>query len=208
MLKSLRRALTTVHLALRWMPLVRNPWVPALEFAGWLKGPYVDYHLWNGLRLQLHARTLDCHILREIYSTRPYIEPSREELAGRDEYVVVDCGANLGLYTTKVAKLDPQKIRVYSYEPHPETFELLRGNVERNGLANVSAFRKAVGGACGRRRLWLSEDSACMHSVAEVKEESIEVEMITLEEAFRVNGLEQVDHLKMDIEGAEYEALL
>ena len=191
---------------LRWARLLRNPGARALEHAGLVRGPFLDYHLRNGVTLRVHAGTMDCHVLWDIYVLRPYLEPAPEDLERASEYVVVDCGANLGAYTTKVAQLDRGKVRVYSYEPCPENFALLRRNIEVNGLENVRAFQAAVGGARGRRRLYLSNKFSVMHSVVGGdRGRSVEVAALTLADIVEANALERVDHLKMDVEGAEYE---
>ena len=53
----------------------------------------------------------------------------------------VDVGAHQGYYTTFLARY---RRHVYAFEPNPENYVILKGNVEGNGLSNVSLIEKAV----------------------------------------------------------------
>lgn len=50
----------------------------------------------------------------------------------RSDMVVVDIGANVGIYTLHALKAGAE---VYAFEPTPETFNILRHNVALNGLS-------------------------------------------------------------------------
>jgi FkbM family methyltransferase len=81
-----------------------------------------------------------------IYSIRR--EPEPREFAVlrhliRDGYLVVDAGANLGVYTKFFAEYGPHSY-VLSFEPIPMTFELLRANVEALELHNVRILQCAL----------------------------------------------------------------
>ena len=51
--------------------------------------------------------------------------------------IIVDAGANVGYYTVIGSRLVGDRGKVYAFEPDPSNFELLRKNVELNGLKNV-----------------------------------------------------------------------
>jgi FkbM family methyltransferase len=57
--------------------------------------------------------------------------------------VVVDAGANLGLYTVFLARHAPNAL-VLSIEPTPSTFDILASNVAGLGLRNVRPLRLAL----------------------------------------------------------------
>src|ERR1700722_20403773 len=57
---------------------------------------------------------------------------------------VIDIGANIGIWTHHLSKLVGSTGRVWSFEPIPETFVLLRANVERFKLGNVTAVARAI----------------------------------------------------------------
>jgi len=59
--------------------------------------------------------------------------------------VILDIGANIGLMTIPFSKMVGQNGRVISYEPQPEIYRILCGNIAINNLTNVDANNLAVG---------------------------------------------------------------
>ncbi|MEW5926323.1 MAG: FkbM family methyltransferase [Gemmatimonadota bacterium] len=120
----------------------------------------------------------------------------------------LDVGANGGLYTVLASGLVGERGRVFSFEPGAEQLRLLERNVELNGLRNVTIVRSAVGDRRGEVQLGVSRDGA-MSSLARTDHPAQDivgwqpVEMITLDEFAREAGLDRVDFLKVDVEGAE-----
>jgi len=123
--------------------------------------------------------------------------------------VVLDIGANVGYYTLIYAKLVGEGGKVFAFEPDPDNFALLEKNVEVNGYRNVVLIKKAVANKTGVVRLYLCEDNKGNHRICDAHDarESIEVEAIRLDDYFEAyDG--KIDFIKIDIEGAEQEALL
>lgn len=57
--------------------------------------------------------------------------------------VVLDIGANIGVYTTQIARAFPD-VQLISFEPVPETFSYLKNNVEQLGIQNATLHQVAV----------------------------------------------------------------
>lgn len=51
----------------------------------------------------------------------------------RPSHTVIDVGANIGLFSLYLTSVAPG-IRVFAFEPHPETFDRLKRNLAENGL--------------------------------------------------------------------------
>ena len=123
--------------------------------------------------------------------------------------VVLDIGANFGLYTATSASRMKDCGRLYSFEANPHTFDFLRRTLYANRLAhhpNVIAVNALVGESAGRGTLhYLPEflGGATMTDIGQWGEakRSIELDMITIDE-FLPNGL-AVDLVKIDVEGHE-----
>jgi FkbM family methyltransferase len=123
--------------------------------------------------------------------------------------VVLDIGANFGLYTVTSASRMRDHGRLYSFEGNPHTFDLLKRTLYANRLAhhpNVIAVNALVGESTGRGTLhYLPEflGGATMTDIGQWGEakRSIELEMITIDE-FLPDGL-AVDLVKIDVEGHE-----
>lgn len=133
----------------------------------------------------------------------------------RDEYrlnavapgawdTVLDVGANIGLFSVRVA---PLARRVLSFEPMPQNFKYLKANVER--FRHVLPIAKAVSGKPGTLDLYVSGNTGAHSVVAEsrVGDTKIQVEAVTFQQIFAEHSIERCNLLKMDIEGAEYDSL-
>ena len=127
--------------------------------------------------------------------------------------IALDCGANVGDFTEILAAGGAQ---VHAFEPNPYAFAELQRRFR--GCANVVCHQAAVGCATGRLPLFLHESSPkdeVLYSTGSsllavkpnvCKERSVEVEVVDL--AWFIFGLPQdVEVMKMDIEGAEVEVL-
>lgn len=71
-----------------------------------------------------------------------------KHLINRGDHVV-DVGAHVGIYTKYLCGLVGDGGRVYSIEPIPVTFDILRSNVKRLGLKNVELINCAISSADG-----------------------------------------------------------
>ncbi len=59
--------------------------------------------------------------------------------------IVVDVGANIGLYTVIAASCVGKNGKVIAIEPHPESYRYLQKTIEANGLSGVKSFNVALG---------------------------------------------------------------
>ncbi|MFC1938363.1 FkbM family methyltransferase [Chloroflexota bacterium] len=120
--------------------------------------------------------------------------------------IVIDVGANVGAFTVKAAKLVGDKGLVVAIEPEPMNLALLQRNIDSHNLNNVKVIRKAVWDKAVKVWLYLSKHSA-LHSLCYASEDRIEVEADCLDNIIAKLGLSHVDFIKIDVEGAEPEAL-
>jgi FkbM family methyltransferase len=140
---------------------------------------------------------------------RPELAAFAEAIARlTPEDVAIDCGANVGVYTVRLAE---SGVTVYAFEPNPAAFEALRKNVA--GYPNVTAIHAAATVEPGRVKLylhkWAGEDplhwstgSSLVAGKKNVSGDSVEVEGVALAQFIRDLG-RRVRILKMDVEGAE-----
>jgi FkbM family methyltransferase len=115
----------------------------------------------------------------------------------------LDVGANVGVYTSLLARLVGPAGRVFAFEPSPENHALLA----RRGLGpNVEAIRAAAGASNGVVMLHQSSAMNVDHRTYPTDEarDPIPVPLVRLDEAVR--GAD-VDFVKMDIQGYELQAL-
>lgn len=155
---------------------------------------------WRGSKLPV-----DLLVIYRILSQKIY-NPIGFEI-GRDD-IIVDVGAHIGAFTIYAATL-AQNGRVYSFEPHPENFALLKENVRLNNLSSrVKVFELAIlSKGQDKVRMYLDEETTTRHSIVAEGPKYIEVRTTSLEDVFFAEGISRCDFLKMDCEGAEYEIL-
>ena len=128
------------------------------------------------------------------------------EAAVRPGMTVVDVGAHIGIYTLSAARLAGPGGKVFSFEPAPRSFQLLRDNVQVNGLlesGRIVLDGRAVSDRSGPAALHLyANDSGHNSFYPDGRPaETIHVETVALDEALPPGA--RVDVVKMDAEGAE-----
>jgi FkbM family methyltransferase len=133
-----------------------------------------------------------------------------EDIFVRDEYgmagrgrpeVIVDLGANAGQAALWFRSRFPDA-RLLCVEPDPRTFAMLERNLGGDPLVTlVRAAVTAENGPVGLRR---TPDSSWGTTVGGGAEDA---RGVTLETLLDEHGLDEVDLLKVDIEGLEHEAL-
>jgi len=126
-----------------------------------------------------------------------------------EDGLVVDLGANIGMFSLFAAKLSP-RVQVHAFEPAPGTFALLRKNVLANNLSNVQCHEFAVSSRTGRQILYIDVGSTADTTVrSRVKEPASvriqEVDCMSLDDLFARCGISRCNLMKVDVEGAEFE---
>ncbi|MDD5136094.1 MAG: FkbM family methyltransferase [Candidatus Omnitrophica bacterium] len=121
---------------------------------------------------------------------------------------VIDCGAYIGEFTLYAAMAVGETGRVMAFEPDPAFFKKLQDNVSLNGLHNVILIEKGVWSK--EDRLKFSGGSQSGNLFAENlshNTESYDISVTSLDGELEKRGITNVDFIKMDVEGAEIEAV-
>lgn len=149
------------------------------------------------------CRILDSACLLSVHVDGDYQLPGIDWSRVR---TVLDIGAHVGSFSISVAMSAPNS-RILAVEPNPDTFGLLVANIRRNGLEErVRALNVAVGPVSGSGRLELREHSLGTR-ISRTGHGDTEVPMMTLEELLAEAGIDDVDFVKLDSEGMEYDVL-
>jgi FkbM family methyltransferase len=122
--------------------------------------------------------------------------------------ICLDVGANIGWYTTLFQKLVGNNGQVHAFEPVPRTYEFLKRNVVLNEPPrNVISNNLALGDEEKDVEIHvfpkLPEGHASISTHGHKDFESFSCRMVTLDSYLTANNIQNVNVIKMDIEGAE-----
>ena len=118
--------------------------------------------------------------------------------------VVVDVGAGSGLETLPFSRRVGANGRVIAIEAHPLMFRCLQAVCHLNGLSNVTAVHAAV--AAADHDVMISDTSNYQANTT-MTGHGVHVPGRTLDSIVASLGIDRIDLLKMNIEGAERAAI-
>jgi len=196
--------------------------MPALpggrRIAMWLRHPLkhrlrqpVDTAVW-GQKLRLMPRG---NLSESRWLFTPQFADRKERLFLRSKLkpdsTFIDIGANAGFYSFWACQSIGQAGCVVSVEPDPELRRRIQFNSTINGLENrINLAPVALSDQPGSMRLSIGGKNRGQNQlVAEGDEhgESIEVAVTTLPALCSEHAIEQIDALKIDIEGHEHQVM-
>ncbi|KFM22217.1 SAM-dependent methyltransferase tRNA -methyltransferase Translation protein [Marine Group I thaumarchaeote SCGC AAA799-B03] len=111
--------------------------------------------------------------------------------------IVLDLGANIGLFTVKFAdKVD----QIISVEPELENFNVLKKNIHANNLSNVKSLNVALS---DKDEMLKIEGTSAL---AKVSDTGRSTKATTLDSVLEICNISKANVIKIDIEG--YEAIV
>lgn len=117
-----------------------------------------------------------------------------------------DLGANIGMATLYFKWRYPSS-NIHAFEPDPDTFQVLKRNIENNGLKGVELHNIAIGGTTGAVTFYTnaSASGSLRMSVGRERAEGkkMSVPMETLSSFLTTKDV----YVKMDTEGSETETI-
>jgi len=135
--------------------------------------------------LETHLNRFSLNALLEIWYLGAY-----DNLDPGPGGTVIDLGANVGDFTLKASRWVGDKGVVIAVEPVREHLVVLKRNLDRNRISNVTIVEKAIGESNGH-----------------IHVDGQEFETTSIDEIVAELGLTHVNSIKVDIEGAELLAM-
>lgn len=125
---------------------------------------------------------------------------------------VFDVGANIGFFSVLAGRLTGPGGRVIGFEPVTDVAHLARAAVARNGMAgHVELRTQAVAAAVGSEPLHVVGEASWSHLAGRGRHPdtvaTIDVDVVTLDHLLEDPATPAPDVVKLDVEGAEVEAL-
>jgi FkbM family methyltransferase len=133
----------------------------------------------------------------------------------RRDAICLDIGANIGVTAMVLARLAPMG-RVLAIEPDSESFDYLKQNIVTNRLGNVVVLQHLLGtGESQKVFIRNTQIPACSASapaaiargITHSGLEHIIMPCMSLDEVVKAQGLDRLDFIKIDCEGADLEIL-
>lgn len=134
----------------------------------------------------------------------------------KPDMIVFEVGANIGAHTFEIAKkLDPDKGKLFSFEPTEYAFKKLQRNFQLNRFNNIKLERVAFSGVNEVKQIHraTSPETAPFKASWDLKSggpkhRSIDtIEFRRLDDYFAENNLATLDLLKIDVDGYELRVL-
>lgn len=160
----------------------------------------IEFHLRRtGSSIVLRGSTTDIRCFEKVFLANEYQSPFH--LSPR---LIVDAGANVGMATLYFAHRYPDAT-IVAIEPELANFGMLQRNCRR--LQNVVLIQAALWPEQRKLKINDHNSDAWTFSVSEEESDAAagEVAAITVDEILRRFGVRQIDLLKLDIEGAEFD---
>jgi FkbM family methyltransferase len=123
--------------------------------------------------------------------------------------IVLDVGANIGLFSLIASRAVGREGAVHAFEPGPAAYARLKENLVLNGTANVVTHETAVSDSDGWTQLFLSDDSeeSSLVPVAPSHDSTTRIDVCSLD-SFVSKSLDVAERgrialVKVDVEGSE-----
>jgi FkbM family methyltransferase len=162
-----------------------------------------------GRRLRVPRRLL--HTYKESFFDRAYFRGFPAAMQKLPIRTAVDVGANAGYFSLFLLSRFP-RARVWAYEPIPTNFELLEQYRQAHPDLELHTIPKAVTAPACRTLTLHYERSDSYTTSASIRAgsehlQALEVEATSLSDILAEHQLEELDFLKLDCEGSEYDIL-
>jgi FkbM family methyltransferase len=158
----------------------------------------------DAAQFKVRVNTSDALMIWEIWKAKVY-DDARIPIRAGD--VVVDIGAHIGGFAVRAAKF-AHGGPIYSYEASSKNFRLLTENCKLNHLTNVHIENCAVSNQSGSLPFYTPSENGILGSLLQNTSGFMEtVQATTFSDIIAKHSLTQIDFLKMDVEGAEFDIL-
>ncbi len=126
--------------------------------------------------------------------------------------VFIDLGANEGYFSVLASRLVGEGGRVIVIEPQDRLMRVIEKNFSLNAVANATVVRAAISDHRGDAKFFLTPEintgGSALVRTTKYPVPTQNVALTTLSDLLQGLAIDRVDLIKIDIEGAEYEAVL
>jgi FkbM family methyltransferase len=136
---------------------------------------------------------------------------------------VIELGAHIGYISLYFSKLAGPSGKLYVFEPGANNLPYTRANLANSKIKNIELIEKAVSDENGTATFYLENITGQSNSLVKdyrvtkkiqsktftsLQKNAVEVETIRLDDFVKQRNIKKLDFVKIDIEGAEYMAIM
>lgn len=198
---SVRRKVST---ALRIRSLFSNWLLLYADKLGLMRGDRLVEAMFRDGRVLCYRRQTDRVAFGENLLVEAYDHPA---LRWPDFNTVLDIGANIGCFCLWMAGRN-RRASYILVEPNPGTLPLLKMNLSRNPSLRTQVIEQAVAGKTGQIEFFVDRSNAGESGIRATPghaAERIMVPAVSMNDLLDALPTRQVDLIKIDCEGAEFE---
>ena len=160
--------------------------------------------------VEIEGRKMFCHgndgLALSLFKTYEPIQTEIVKKFVKKGDNVIDVGAHVGYYTFLMSELVGESGKVFSFEPDPDNFILLKKGVEANNLKNVEIIQKAVSKENSKIKLYLSDTDRATNRIYDAgmndAHKIIEVDTCSIDEFLQDKKI-KINFIKIDAEGSD-----
>jgi FkbM family methyltransferase len=149
----------------------------------------------------------DKSVFEEIFKLGEY--KAAEEKIKDAKNFIIDAGAQVGFFCLYAKALNPG-VKIIAIEPDEENLEAMANNFSQNNIKDIEIISSALTGTRSVRDFFVSQDfhdHSLNKNLVKKIARKVKVQGLTFNDICEKYKINQIDLLKMDIEGAEYEVL-
>ncbi|MDO8513860.1 MAG: FkbM family methyltransferase [bacterium] len=120
---------------------------------------------------------------------------------------VVDAGAYIGAFAVYTAKVVGPNGKVIAFKPDPLSYIKLLANIKLNKLKNIIVIKKGLWDKSTELTFYNGQGAGSSCIYGDNNTNPIIIKTVKLDEEIKRIGVEKIDFVKMDIEGAEIEVI-
>jgi len=123
----------------------------------------------------------------------------------KEGMTIVDIGVNKGYFSLLFAKLMNDRGKVLSFEPDPDNCFWVRKSIQANGYRCIELFQYALSDKEGSVTFYLGKKSGwgSVFPSSLTEEKAITVKTRKLDNVLKEEGMNKVDIIKIDVQGAD-----
>ncbi len=166
---------------------------------------YIQFDINERVKIKLFRDSKLCELIYFGFEKQEQLFLS--SVLNKGDYFI-DIGANIGLFTLIAADIVGRSGRVIAFEPTPETYRRLLGNIELNKFDNIDAYSIGLSNSPQKLKFNISSNgydawNSFANSVCSNLQEQIDVNVSTLDLVLDKYEKSKIKLVKIDAEGWE-----